>query len=170
MTPLSGNIFRVSSHLCGEFTGPRWNPRTKASEAELWFFSLICVWINGWVNNRKAGDLRRHRAHYDVSVMRRILPRLFCWIVSFHMTETLLVADEIRYIFFWTMWKAWLFETIPYIIEILSISTHVWNIIQHTESDQVFMNSGIVSNSESSCRLIRITVATIIFIFQMHRA
>ena len=29
-------------------------------------FSLICVWINGWVNNRKAGDLRRYRAHYDV--------------------------------------------------------------------------------------------------------
>ena len=33
------------------------------------FFSLICAWINGWVNNRKAGDLRRHRAHYDVTVM-----------------------------------------------------------------------------------------------------
>ena len=32
-------------------------------------FSLICVWINGWVNNRKVGDLRRHRAHYDVTVM-----------------------------------------------------------------------------------------------------
>ena len=32
-------------------------------------FSLICVWMNGWVNNREAGDLRRHRAHYDVSVM-----------------------------------------------------------------------------------------------------
>ena len=32
-------------------------------------FSLICVWINGWVNNRYAGDLRRHRAHYDVTVM-----------------------------------------------------------------------------------------------------
>ena len=31
--------------------------------------SFICAWINGWVNNRKAGDLRRHRAHYDVSVM-----------------------------------------------------------------------------------------------------
>ena len=24
-------------------------------------FSLIWVWINGWVNNRVAGDLRRHR-------------------------------------------------------------------------------------------------------------
>ena len=32
-------------------------------------FSLICVWINGWVNSREAGDLRRYRAHYDVSVM-----------------------------------------------------------------------------------------------------
>ena len=32
-------------------------------------FSLICVWINGWVNNREAGDLRRHRGHYDVIVM-----------------------------------------------------------------------------------------------------
>ena len=32
-------------------------------------FSLICVWINGWVNNREAGDLRRHQAHCDVIVM-----------------------------------------------------------------------------------------------------
>ena len=32
-------------------------------------FSLICAWINGWVNKREAGDLRRHRAHYDVIVM-----------------------------------------------------------------------------------------------------
>ena len=32
-------------------------------------FSLICVWINGWVSNREAGDLRRHRAHYDVTVI-----------------------------------------------------------------------------------------------------
>ena len=32
-------------------------------------FPLICVWINGWVNNREAGDLRRHGAHYDVIVM-----------------------------------------------------------------------------------------------------
>ena len=32
-------------------------------------FTLICARINGWVNNREAGDLRRHRAHYDVIVM-----------------------------------------------------------------------------------------------------
>ena len=33
-------------------------------------FSFICVWVDGWVNNRGAGDLRRYRAHYDVIVMR----------------------------------------------------------------------------------------------------
>ena len=31
--------------------------------------SLICAWINGWVNNREAGVLRRYHAHYDVTVM-----------------------------------------------------------------------------------------------------
>ena len=31
--------------------------------------SLICVWINDWVNNSEAGDLRRYRIHYDVTVM-----------------------------------------------------------------------------------------------------
>ena len=33
-------------------------------------FTLICARINGWVNNREAGDLRRYRAHYDVIVMK----------------------------------------------------------------------------------------------------
>ena len=33
--------------------------------------SLLCVWINSWVNNREAGDLRRFRAHYDVTVMKK---------------------------------------------------------------------------------------------------
>ena len=32
-------------------------------------FTLICARINGWVNNREAGDLRRYRPHYDVTVM-----------------------------------------------------------------------------------------------------
>ena len=29
-------------------------------------FSLICAWINGWVNNREAGDLTRYYAQYDI--------------------------------------------------------------------------------------------------------
>ena len=54
----------------GEFTGHRWIPGTKASDAELLYFALICAWVNGWVNNREAGDLRRHRAHYQATVMQ----------------------------------------------------------------------------------------------------
>ena len=36
-------------------------------------FSLICVWINGWVNNRETDDLRRYSTHYDGIVF------LGCW-------------------------------------------------------------------------------------------
>ena len=31
--------------------------------------SLMCAWMNGWVNIREAGHLRRHRAHHNVIVM-----------------------------------------------------------------------------------------------------
>ena len=58
MTSSNGNIFRVTGHLCGEFTG-----------LGILMFSSICARINCWVNNRGAGDLRRHRAPYDVIVM-----------------------------------------------------------------------------------------------------
>ena len=38
MTSSNGNIFRVTGPLCGELTGDRWIPLTKASDAELWIF------------------------------------------------------------------------------------------------------------------------------------
>ena len=71
MTSSNGNIFRATGLLCGEFTGHRWIPLTKASDAKLRFF-MICAWTNGCVNNRYSGDLRRHHAHYDVTVMKSL--------------------------------------------------------------------------------------------------
>ena len=38
MTSSNGNIFGVTGPLCGEFTGHRKIPRTKASYSELWCF------------------------------------------------------------------------------------------------------------------------------------
>ena len=35
-----------------------------------WLFYMICAWTNAWANNRDTGDLRRHRAHYDVIVIK----------------------------------------------------------------------------------------------------
>ena len=45
---------------------------------EAWMFSLICARINASVNNLEAGDLRRHHAHYDVSVMSRAIKVHYC--------------------------------------------------------------------------------------------
>ena len=36
-------------------------------------YSLVCVWINGWVNNREDGDLRPYSVHHDVTVMEPAL-------------------------------------------------------------------------------------------------
>ena len=47
-------------------------------------FSLIYAFINGWVNTREAGDVRRRRAHYDVTVMiwRNTNETSWCMILS----------------------------------------------------------------------------------------
>ena len=67
MTSSDGNNFRVTGPFCWEFTGHRWIPRTKASDAELWCFPFAS--INGSVNNREASEFRCQCAHYDVTVM-----------------------------------------------------------------------------------------------------
>ena len=51
-----------NSSVTGEF--PTQRPVTGSFDA-----FLICAQINGLVNNRGAGDLKRHDAHYDVIVM-----------------------------------------------------------------------------------------------------
>ena len=63
MTSSNGNIFRVTGPL-----SPVNFPHKGQWRGAL-MFSLICAWINAWVNNREAGDLRRYRAHCDVTVM-----------------------------------------------------------------------------------------------------
>ena len=82
MTSSNGNIFRVTGHLFGEFTGPWWIPSHKGQWRGALMYSLICVWINGWVNNREAGDLRCYRAHYDVTVMGNGNPAPQSWVLS----------------------------------------------------------------------------------------
>ena len=69
MTSSNGNIFRVTGHLCGEFPRFPGNSSHKGQWRRTLMFSSICAWINDWVNNREAGDLRRYRTGYDVIVM-----------------------------------------------------------------------------------------------------
>ena len=78
MTSSNGNVSALlaicarNSPVTGEFPSLRqWR----------WvlMFSLICAWINGWVNNHEAGNLRRHRAHCDVIVMIVSVHVTFLW-------------------------------------------------------------------------------------------
>ena len=62
-------------------------------------FSLICARMNGWVNSGEAGDLRRHRVHYDVIVMR---------IIFYH--DTLIVYFLIRA---YLLFPGWLSKSEP---------------------------------------------------------
>ena len=68
MTLSSGGIF--CGPLWRKSTGHQWIPLTKATDAELWCFHWFEPQTNGWANNRDACDLRRRRAHYDVTVMQ----------------------------------------------------------------------------------------------------
>ena len=67
MTSSNGNIFRVTGLFAGNSLV---NSPHKGQWRGALIFSLICTWTNSWANNRDAGDLRRHRAHYDVIVMQ----------------------------------------------------------------------------------------------------
>ena len=69
MTSSNGNIFRVTGHLCGGIHRAPMNSPHKGQWHGALVFSWICAWIICWVNNGDAGDLRRHRTHYDVTVM-----------------------------------------------------------------------------------------------------
>ena len=73
MTSSNGNIFRVTGHLREEFTWD-WLILHKKLVTQSLDVSLISAWINGWVNNGEAGDLRRHRADDDVIAM------VYCYI------------------------------------------------------------------------------------------
>ena len=82
-TSSNGNIFRVTGPLCGEFTGPGEFPTQRPVTLSFdVFFDLRLNKRLSKRNNREAGDLRRHRGHYDVNVM--------CYIYLSHMTMSCL--------------------------------------------------------------------------------
>ena len=68
----------------------RWpvNSPHKGQWCRALMFSLICAWINGWLNNGDAVDLRRHRDHYDVTVM--------IWVGTFTCTPFLPIPYETK--------------------------------------------------------------------------
>ena len=71
----------------------------KGQWREALIFSLICVWINRWVNNREAGDLRCYCAHYEVTVM----PTHQCMDLS---GELIMLSQEGYFGVYFPTWEA----------------------------------------------------------------
>ena len=78
-------------------------------------FSLICAWINGWVNNGEAGGLIRHHAHYDVTVMIKLpfIPDKHIWKCHFiipsnymHFSENIVSTNAISQHFFTPLYNS----------------------------------------------------------------
>ena len=65
----NGKAFHITDPFLGGILRSPVNSPHKCQWCGALMFSLICLCINVWVNNREAGDLRRHRAKYDVIVM-----------------------------------------------------------------------------------------------------
>ena len=84
-------------------------PRKKQWSGAL-MFSLIYARINGWVNNRVAGDLRRHRAHYDVIAICKMPTETseLSWLCPFcrHCRQRRLFY-AIAYVYLGRSWKDW---------------------------------------------------------------
>ena len=67
-SPLAGE-FPAQMASYAENVSIWWRHHDKGQWRGALMFSLICAWINCWVNNGEAGDLRGHRAHYDIIVL-----------------------------------------------------------------------------------------------------
>ena len=91
-------------------------------------FSLICVWINDWVINREAGDLRRYRAHYDVIVM--LIKKGHTVPYMFHLIPTLACIMIISLKFY---------ILVPFIAPIRTLSIGVIAIIDYAHMDILYM-------------------------------
>ena len=88
---------RYWSSLWGIHRSPVNSPHKDQWRGAL-MFSLVCAWINDWVNNRDAGDLRRHRAHYDANVMSHaetVSPSVWDWQKSAALTISVRMTDTI---------------------------------------------------------------------------
>ena len=86
MTSSNGSIFRVTGPLCGEFTGHRWTPCTRASDEEFWCV-LFALRLNkrlnkqswGWWFETPSCPLWRHCNARGRTYMLQTIPAMSVW-------------------------------------------------------------------------------------------
>ena len=99
-------------------------------------FSLICAWLNGWVNNREAGDLWCHRAHYGVIVT---------FLANRVLMKNLLITVSLRICVKWTpLWTSIEMlrprQNARYFTNVLFSIEYVWILVKfHWSSEQIMV-------------------------------
>ena len=103
MTSSNGNIFFFTGPLRVESIGHRVDSPHKGQWRGALMFSLLCAWINACSNNRDPGDLRRHRAQYDVIEM--CVVNFGFWMTVFHVTVCSTISVNARqYVHYQCQW------------------------------------------------------------------
>ena len=110
---------RYWSFMCGIHRSPVNSPHKSQWRGSL-KYSLIWAWTNGWLNNRKSGDLRHHRAHYDVTVLLRDITLINKHLYSEFILQLIGYFEWYSVLFIskaailWN-WKSWSEETLLHI-------------------------------------------------------
>ena len=110
MTSSNGNIFRVTGHLCGEFTGPRWIPHTKACDADweteiFWYspeLSSLLYSLYKIPLAQACFPLARPNFHLHSLVSQ---PVMWSFDVFFDLRLNKRLSKQ---------WRGWWFETLPH--------------------------------------------------------
>ena len=88
---------------------------------------LICDWINGWVNNHEADHLRRHQAHYDVTVILLYFIVVLVWLMALnefiHTRHSPMVLKAVHFVsqlrlMYWLIECLFTFPLVPIAIAI----------------------------------------------------
>ena len=96
--PYQIEAFSALLAICAGIHRSLVNSPPKAQWRGALIFSLICAWMNGCVNNREAGDLRRYRPYYDVIVMESSMV-FWCYFIilmNIYNIGTLLLATVLH--------------------------------------------------------------------------
>ena len=116
-------------------------------------FSLICARINGWVINRQAGELRRHRPHYDVILMSSMRHRddmVICLHPDMDMSYYLMQSNVMEAsLLIWTIFQPrWPVENVAHVHTTLLLwHAHICNILH----DSLKINSAVWFTSGLNC-------------------
>ena len=148
----------VIGPLWGKSTCHRWIPLTKASDAELWcsFWSAPEKRLSK--PSRRLCDLRRHRAHYDVTVMSSLVKHILSWYPYFSW-ERFVIRSTVWKILVWMQCKGFFYsQAIPFAtFDWLQHSALIWLHVYHKDNAWCMLTQQTIGLKDNYNRAIHVS-------------